>query len=83
MSHNNYNYSTWRDFYISLKFLFETERELFETLSFSQQERAADELLTALDITEEILDDHVKLPGSELEDKFKNYDLKGSMNFIK
>jgi hypothetical protein len=39
-----------------LSFLFDTERGLFESLSMQEQAMATDEMLTALDITEEIID---------------------------
>ena len=52
---NNYKSSELYNFWLSLKFIFNTERELYESLLKAQQIRATDEMFTALDITEEML----------------------------
>lgn len=68
LASHEYNSKIYHNFWLSLKFIFETERELYSSLLTQQRQRATDEMLTAIDITEELLDMQGSLESKE--DKF-------------
>jgi hypothetical protein len=67
---NDYSSKIFHNFWLSLKFIFETERELHSSLLTQQRQRATDEMLTAIDITEELLDMQGSLESKNQEAKF-------------